>query len=64
MPRKLRQLISDLLRAGFEAEPGKGSHRKFIHSKGIVVILSGKEGSDARHYQEKDLRIALKKAKE
>lgn len=31
---------------------GKGSHRKFRHAK-ATVILSGHDGDDARHYQEK-----------
>jgi hypothetical protein len=30
MPRKIRQLVSDLKKAGFElTSGGKGSHRKF-----------------------------------
>ncbi len=62
MPRKIRQLISDLERGGFVRVPGgKGSHRKFIHAKfrGFVLI-SGHDGDDAQHYQEKQVRNALK----
>jgi predicted RNA binding protein YcfA (HicA-like mRNA interferase family) len=61
MPRKIRQLISDLETAGFSKIPGgKGSHRKFVHPKfrGFVLI-SGQEGDDAQHYQEKHVRRAI-----
>ncbi|HTB83913.1 MAG TPA: type II toxin-antitoxin system HicA family toxin [Candidatus Sulfotelmatobacter sp.] len=62
MPRKIRQLISDLERAGFFLSPGgKGSHRKFRHSKFAgAVILSGRDGDDAQHYQEKQVRNAIR----
>lgn len=41
MPRKIRELIADLEKAGFENQGGKGSHRNFCHPKvkGIVTIL-------------------------
>jgi len=40
---------------------GKGSHRKFVHSKfrGFVLV-SGHDADDAQHYQEKQLRNALR----
>ena len=62
MPRKIRQLISDLERAGFCLVPGgKGSHRKFRHAKSAgALILSGKDGDDALHYQEKQVRNAIR----
>lgn len=62
MPRKIRQLIADLQRAGFMAVKGggKGSHRKFSHPKARSVILSGADGEDAHHYQERDVRRAIK----
>jgi len=61
VPRKIRDLISDLHRAGFNKVPGgKGSHRKFRHPKiNGSVILSGKDGDDAQHYQEKQVRRAV-----
>ena len=65
MPRKIRQLVADLESAGFVRVPGgKGSHRKFRHVKfrGFVLI-SGHEGDDARHYQEKQVRNALRQIK-
>lgn len=53
MPRKIRQLITELVRAGFVNRGGKGSHRNFVHPNGASVTLSGKEGDDAKPYQEK-----------
>lgn len=64
MPRKIRQLVSDLERADFTlASGGKGSHRKFCHAKFTgSVILSGADGADAQHYQEKQVRNAIRAA--
>ena len=61
MPRKIRELISDLRRAGFsEIAGGKGSHRKYSHpSYSGAVTLSGKAGDDARKYQEKQVAQAI-----
>ena len=62
MARKIRQLVADLARAGFELAPGgKGSHRKFRHPQFAgSVILSGKDGDDALPYQEKQARNAIR----
>jgi predicted RNA binding protein YcfA (HicA-like mRNA interferase family) len=62
MPRKIRQLIADLEAAGFAIAPGgKGSHRKFRHPRFQgAVIVSGKDGDDAHHYQEKQVRTAIR----
>jgi len=65
VPRKIRQLVSDLEAAGFtRVTGGKGSHRKFVHLKfrGFVLI-SGHDGDDAQHYQEKHVRNALRQVK-
>ena len=64
MPRKIRQLIADLKSAGFALTPGgKGSHRKFRHPRfSGAVILSGGDGDDAQHYQEKQIRNAIQEA--
>lgn len=59
MPRKVRELIADLKNAGFADRGGKGSHRNFVHYKGIRITISGKEGDDAKPYQEKAVRQAL-----
>lgn len=56
MPRKLRELMADLERAGFVKRGGRGSHRNYFHPRGLRVTLSGHSGADARHYQEKEVR--------
>ena len=64
MPRKIRDLISDLLKAGFIDRGGKGDHRNFVHPNVTKPItISGKEGDDAKHYQEKSVRLAIEEAK-
>ena len=67
MPRKVRELIRDLVDAGFYEIPGggKGSHRKFSHVRypGAVTI-SGASGNDAKHYQEKQVRRAIELVKQ
>lgn len=64
MPRKVRQLISDLEKAGFENRSGKGSHRSFVHPKGVRVTISGHPGDDVKHYQERDVKRAIEAVKE
>jgi len=64
MPRKVRRLLSELLKAGFVDRGGKGSHRNFTHPKGVRVTLSGQPGDDAKPYQERAVRQAVKAAKE
>jgi predicted RNA binding protein YcfA (HicA-like mRNA interferase family) len=58
----VRELIRDLLKAGFYEIPGggKGSHRKFSHARYAgAVTLSGGTGDDAKHYQEKQVMQAI-----
>ncbi len=62
MPRKIRQLIKDLETAGFINRGGKGSHRNFLHEKGIALTISGKLGNDAKPYQEKLVRQKIEEA--
>lgn len=59
MPRKLRQLIADLQRAGFVDRGGKGSHRNFTHPRGPRITLGGGAGDDAKPYQKHDVKRAL-----
>ena len=59
MPRKIRELIRDLHRAGFIDRGGKGSHRNFKHPDGSRITISGNPGDDARPYQEKAVRQVL-----
>ena len=63
MARKIRQLIKYLEKAGFINRGGKGSHRNFIHPKGIAITVSGKLGDDAKRYQEKEVEIKIKRSK-
>jgi predicted RNA binding protein YcfA (HicA-like mRNA interferase family) len=62
MPRKVRDLIADLERNGFASRGGKGSHRNFLHPKGVRITISGSPGDDAKPYQEKDVRKAIREA--
>jgi predicted RNA binding protein YcfA (HicA-like mRNA interferase family) len=66
MPVKIRKLKSELGKAGFVWEPGKGSHTHWFyqHDRSIRVLLAGRDGDDAKPYQIKEVRDALKKAKE
>ena len=63
MPRKIRELIQDLERAGFFNRGGKGSHRNFQHPTGEHVTISGKLGDDAKAYQERLVRQAIEDSK-
>jgi predicted RNA binding protein YcfA (HicA-like mRNA interferase family) len=64
MPRKIRELIKELEKAGFVNRGGKGSHRNYVHPKVTKPItISGKPGDDARDYQEKAVKIAIKESK-
>ena len=63
MPRKIRQLIKELEQAGFINRGGKGSHRNFLHVKGVALTLSGKSGDDAKIYQEKLVRQKIEEAR-
>jgi predicted RNA binding protein YcfA (HicA-like mRNA interferase family) len=62
VPQKVRQLKSSLSKAGFYLRPGKGSHTvwKHILLPGTEVTISGKDGDDAKPYQVKDVRNALR----
>jgi predicted RNA binding protein YcfA (HicA-like mRNA interferase family) len=62
MPRKVRQLIGDLERAGFINRGGKGSHRNYIHPTGARVTLSGNPGHDAQPYQERQVRRQIEES--
>lgn len=62
MPKKIRELKSILLAAGFISRPGKGSHSNWYHPLlDGRVTLSGKDGNDAKAYQEKDVNKAIQK---
>lgn len=62
MPRKVRQLIADLEKAGFVNRGGKGSHRNYIHPTGARVTLSGQPGHDVQPYQERQVRRQIEES--
>ena len=67
MPRKVRELIADLLGAGFRelSGAGKGSHRKYVHPRYLgAVTLSGAVGDDAKPYQEKQVKRAIEEVEQ
>ena len=62
VPRKIRELVKDLQDAGFEllAGVGKGSHRQLTHANYPgAVTLSGRDGDDAKKYQEQQVKRAI-----
>jgi len=64
MPRKIRDLIRDLEKAGFRNRGGKGSHRNFVHSNvEKPLTVSGTTGSDAKQYQERAVKRAIEESK-
>jgi len=67
MAKKIRELIQELVEAGFYEikGTGKGAHRKYTHAlyPGAVTI-SGKSGEDSKPYQEKQVRQAIEEVKE
>jgi predicted RNA binding protein YcfA (HicA-like mRNA interferase family) len=63
VPRKIRELISDLEKAGFVSRGGKGSHRNFTHPHvANPVTISGKLGDDAKNYQERIVKYAVEES--
>lgn len=65
MPRKIRQLKADLLKAGFVWRPGKGSHTFWSHPfvPQLEITLSGHDGDDAQRYQEKQVQDVIRKSR-
>ena len=63
MPKKIRELVRSLKKAGFVDRGGKGSHRNFTHPSGAKITLSGKASDDAKRYQERDVEKALREVK-
>jgi len=64
MPPKLREIIKELEKAGFINRGGKGDHRNFVHQKvAKPITISGKAGDDAKHYQIKAVKVAIKESR-
>ena len=66
MPRKLRELRADLRRAGFVMDHQTGSHQVWKHTlvPGIGANLAGKDGADAKSYQESEVRQAIRASRD
>jgi predicted RNA binding protein YcfA (HicA-like mRNA interferase family) len=61
-PKKIRELKAALRKAGFVSKPAKGSHEKWEHELlAQKIIISGKDGSDAKPYLEEQVRKALER---
>ncbi|MDO9048398.1 MAG: type II toxin-antitoxin system HicA family toxin [Methylobacter sp.] len=64
MPKKIRELISELEKAGFVNRGGKGSHRNFVHPTLMKpVVISGQLGADVQKYQERAVKAAIEESK-
>ncbi len=65
MPRKKRQVKSDLRRLGFSEDKrgGKGSHSKWTHPSlpDLTIVVSGHDGDDAKPYDERALQDARRR---
>lgn len=55
--------MRDLERVGFVNRGGKGSHRNYLHPRGVRITISGGPGDDAMPYQERDAAKALREAR-
>ena len=67
MVRKIRNLIRDLKDAGFVllSNRGAGDHQLWRHAETNTTDgLDGKERDDAKPYQEKEVREAIRRSRE
>lgn len=64
MPRKIRDLRRDLLKAGCEEVMGKGSHRKYKYKGLEPVILPYKPNDDAKRYLEEEVKGMLEEIRQ
>ena len=65
MPRKVRQVRTDLRRKGFIIINQEDSHEKWGHWLiPTTITVAGKDGDDVPPYLEKQLRIILDKLDE
>ncbi len=66
MPRKLRELRADLRRSGARTTHQVGSHEKWQHPlvPDLYVELVGKDGADAKPYQERQVQGLLRRIAE
>jgi len=65
MPKNIRELKQQLRRVGFTELPGKGSHTNWVHPLYTgKITIAGKDGSDAKPYQENVVQQALAEVEE
>ncbi len=65
MPKKIRELKQQLRKVGFQELPGKGSHTNWIHPLYAgKITVSGKDGADAKPYQEREILRAIKQVED
>ncbi len=65
MPRKKRDIRHDLRRLGFHEDQGKGDHTIFRHPLvPFNIAVDGRDGADAEHYDERNLKRARKALKD
>nr|VFK53648.1 MAG: hypothetical protein BECKTUN1418D_GA0071000_101823 [Candidatus Kentron sp. TUN]VFK56300.1 MAG: hypothetical protein BECKTUN1418F_GA0071002_108412 [Candidatus Kentron sp. TUN]VFK62392.1 MAG: hypothetical protein BECKTUN1418E_GA0071001_107913 [Candidatus Kentron sp. TUN] len=66
MPKKIRELKGAIQkRVAPACEKAKGSHTKWMHPKCVnKLILSGKDGANAKPYQENNVLDSLQKMSE
>jgi predicted RNA binding protein YcfA (HicA-like mRNA interferase family) len=64
VPPKVRDLVSELERAGFVNRGGRGSHRNYVHPKvARPITISGALGDDAKRYQIRAVEQAIEESK-
>ena len=62
--KKIRELKQMLKKAGFIDFPGKGSHNHWLHPLYAgKITLSGKDGADAKRYQEQEVKTAIEEVR-
>ena len=64
MPRKIRELLRDLERAGFLNRGDKGSHRNYEYPSGTRITISGKLGDNAKSYREREVKQKIEETKQ
>lgn len=66
MPRKIRELKSQLRKAGFVKLRAKGSHERWTHPDFTIIkiTIAGADGDDAKPYQEDEIAESLLRLQE
>lgn len=60
MPKKIRELIKMIEKAGWRLERCKGSHRQYV-KEGRSYTIAGALGDDPKPYQEKEINKLINK---